>query len=232
VFLGLVAVAVGVSVFLERVGGIDQVLPALRKWWPLAVIAFGLANLIRFAPRPWGVLGPLLLVAVGAVLLLVTFGFLQWDDYPLLWPAALVVAGFAVALAGADWPDQRLPYQNEVRQFVLLRGKRLACQAPAFWRADLTVLLGSFELDLREAELARRAVVNVNAVFGTVDIIAREGVPVHERRPFLLDRFGLHAEVPPEFEDGLTVSVLAFFGRTTIMQATRRRSNDTRSASS
>jgi hypothetical protein len=90
--LGLIAVAVGVAFFLDRTGGINEILPTLRKWWPALLIAFGIGNLVRSAPRPWGVLGPLLVVGAGAVLLLVTFGRLGRDDYPILWPAALTLA--------------------------------------------------------------------------------------------------------------------------------------------
>lgn len=223
VFLGLVAVTVGVAVFLDRVGGVEGILPTLRTWWPLVLIAFGAANLVRFAPRPWGVLGPLLVIAGGAVLLLITLDRLEWDDFPLIWPAALVVAGFVVALAGADWPDRRTPHQNELRQFVWLRGKRVESYASQFWRADVTVVLGSFELDLREAHFARQAMINVNALFGTVDVVVPEGVTVRQRRPFLLDRFGLHAKVPPPTPTArLVISALALFGRVTTRQATIR----------
>ncbi len=230
ILLGLIAVTVGVAIFLDRVNGIEGILPMLRKWWPLLFIVFGLGNLIRFAPRPWGILGPLLVVAAGVVLLLVTFGRLGWDDYPRLWPAALVVGGFVLALAaGGDWPNRRLPYENQIRQFVWLRGKRLTSYATRFWRADVTVVLGAFELDLREAKVQDLAVVNVNVIFGSVDVIVAKEVTVQHRRPFLLDRFGLHAEVPPStVQARLTISTLAFFGRVTPTRALERRiSGDT-----
>ena len=157
-------------------------------------------------------LGPLLVIVAGAVLLLITLGHLDRDDYPRIWPAALIVAGFLVALAGADWPDHRIPYENEVRQFVWLRGKRLVSYSRRFWRADITVVLGSVELDLREARFAHGALINVNALLGTVDIIVPADVSVLQRRPFLLDRFGLHARVPtPDPRADVIISVLAIW---------------------
>jgi hypothetical protein len=221
VLLGLIAVAVGVAFFLDRTGGINEILPTLRKWWPVLLIAFGIGNLVRSAPRPWGVLGPLLVVGAGAVLLLVTFGRLGRDDYPILWPAALILAGFFVALAGADWADRRQPYQSEVRQLILLRGKRLVSRTRRFWRAGVTVIFGSFELDLREARLNTPAIVNVNVFFGSVDIIVAENLTVEHRRPFLLDRFGVHASVlPTELNADLTISSLVLFGRVTVSRVT------------
>lgn len=226
IFLGLLAVTVGVAIFLDRVGGIDEVLPILRRWWPLALVAVGLVNLVRFAPHPWGVLGPLLVILAGGLLLFVTLGRVQREDYPLIWPAALVLAGFVVALAGADWPDQHLPHQNEFRQFVWLRGQRVISRAPQFWRADVTVLLGSFELDLREAELYRQAVVNVNAIFGSVDVIVPPGITVQTRRPFLLDRFGVQAGAPPVDGSLLIVNLLGFFGTARAWHAATQPAHD------
>ena len=213
VFLGLIAVTVGLTIFLDRVGGVDQVLPILRRWWPVLLILLGLGNLIRLPPRPWGVIGPVTIIAVGACLLLVTFGFVRRSDFPRIWPAALAVAGYVIALAGADWPDERLPYQNELRQFVFLRGKRVVSQAPEFWRADITVFFGSFVLDLRNAGLYRRVVVNVNAVFGSVDVIVGPGITITERRPFLLDRFGVESQQPNGRSNRLTINLLGIFAK-------------------
>jgi hypothetical protein len=221
VFFGLVAVTVGVALFVDRVDGVEGFLSILRTWWPLVLIAFGAINLVRFTPYPWGVLGPLLAIMAGAVLLLITLGRPEQDDLPVIWPAVLVVAGFVVALAGADRPDRAALYQNELRQFIWLRGKRLESHARHFWRAEITVLFGSFELDLRKASLAPKAIINANAVFGAIDLIVPEEVAIRQRRPFLLDRFGLRAEVPPPAPAArLVISALALFGRVTVRQAT------------
>jgi hypothetical protein len=219
VLVGLIAVAVGTAVLLDRLGGTEPIVAALRTWWPLGLVVFGIGRLVGLAQRPWSVLGPLAVIAGGLGLLLFTFGVVSWDDYPLIWPWAVVLAGFVLALAGADWGEQRLPHQNELRQFVWLRGKRVVSRAPQFWRADITVLFGAFELDLRAACLHEPAVVNVNAVFGTVDVIAPPGMTVRRRRPFLLDRVGVHTAVPETIKDGLTINLLGFFASATAQEA-------------
>jgi hypothetical protein len=211
VLAGLIAVAVGTAVLLDRLGGTDPIVARLRTWWPLGLVVFGISRLIGLAQRPWSVLGPLAVIAGGLGLLLFTFGVVSWEAYPLIWPWAVVLGGFVLALAGADWEEQRLPHQNELRQFVWLRGKRVVSKAPQFWRADVTVLFGTFELDLRAACLHEPAVVNVNAIFGSVDVIAPPGMKVRQRRPFLLDRVGVHTAVPETINDGLTINLLGFF---------------------
>jgi hypothetical protein len=167
----------------------------------------------------------LTVIVAGLALLLLTFHLVSWDAYPIVWPSVVVLAGFAIALAGADWNEQRLPHQNEVRQFVWLRGKRLVSRAPEFWRADITILFGAFELDLRAASLHEPAVVNVNAVFGTVDVIVPPGVKVHQRRPFLLDRVGIHTGVPETIKTELTINLLGLFASATAQEALEKPSS-------
>jgi hypothetical protein len=222
ILVGLAAVTVGLAILLDRTGGVGQLLSDLSRWWPLVLVAFGLANLIRLVHRPWGVIGPLIAISAGIVLLLITFDYLNRRDYPLIWPAVLVLVGYGIALAGVDWSDRRLPDENEMRQFVWLRGKRVVSRATNFWRADITVLFGSFELDLRHADLYRKVTVNVNAVFGTVEVIVPPGVTVHQRRPFVLSLAGVEAGVPPPRTARLTVNLLALFGTATVAEATTK----------
>jgi hypothetical protein len=220
IFLGLLAVAVGTAVFIDRIeirGGIADV---ARKWWPLLLIALGLKNLVRLLERPWMVIGPLGAILVGATLLLITLDHFDRPLYPLVWPAALILGGASLALAGADRMEPTLERRPELRQFVFLRGKRIVSKTDSFWRADVTVLFGSFELDLGYVRLHPRASVNVNAIFGSVDIVVNADVAVWERRPFVLSSRGLRPRgIPPKEAVRLTVSVLGFFGDAAIRRA-------------
>jgi hypothetical protein len=225
VLVGLIAVAVGTAVLVDRLGGIDPIIMTLRMWWPLGLVVLGLGRLVGLARRRWSVLGPLMVIVGGLALLLLTFRLVSWDAYPIIWPSVVVLAGLVLALAGADWDEQRLPHQNELRQFVWLQGKRLVSRAPQFWRADVTILFGAFELDLRAASLHEPAVINVNAIFGTVDVIVPPGVEVHQRRPFLLDRVGIHTAVPETTKGGLTINLLGLFASATTQEALEKPSS-------
>jgi hypothetical protein len=228
IVVGLVAVTFGLAVFLDRLGGIDRAITVLRQWWPMLLIAFGLASIVRLVHRPWGVIGPLIVISAGILFLLITFRVLDRDAYPLVWPAGIALAGYSIVLSGADWSGRRLTEENEIRQFVWLRGKRIKSRATEFWRADITVLFGSVELDLRQATLYRRAVVNVNAVFGSVDVIVAPGISVHKRRPFILSVSGVQAGAPPaDLNKGrLTINLLALFGTATATEATVKESEE------
>jgi len=204
----------------------------LERWWPLALVALGGVNLIRYSTHRWALTGPLLAMAAGVLILLSTIGSLTGPIYPLLWPAAMAVAGVTLALIGAPWEDPQLPYRRQLRQFICLRGKRLSSQASSFRRADVTVVLGAFELDLRSAELHPKATVNVNVLFGSLDILVGGDVTVWERHPFVLGGHGLQAGVPPLGSARLTVNVLGLFGRARVTKSGLRQPPEPSTATS
>ncbi len=217
--LGLVAVASGAVLFVERTGGTGEVVAVGRRWWPVVLIAVGLINLVRLSDHRWAVVGPLLAIAAGATLLLFIFGGLhrdlglRRDLYPRLWPVLLVLTGGALVFAAARQDNESLSERNELRRFVWLRGERLESTARAFWRARISVLLGSYTLNLRRATLQPPTTVYVNALFGNVDILVDTGTTTTVRRPFVLGIGGMATgDVPPQVRPQLTVSVLALFG--------------------
>ena len=211
--LGLVAVALGAAMFIERNGGVSEMAELARRWWPLLLVALGLVNLVRLSDTRWAVMGPLFAIIIGAILLMAVLGVLEAGLYPRLWPILLMLAGATLVLAAAGHHDPPLSERNELRRFVWLRGERLESAAQAFWHARISVLLGSYTLDLRRAVLERPTTIYVNALFGTVVILVDTGTTVTVRRPFVLGIGGLEqGDVPPRVRSQLTVSVLALFG--------------------
>jgi hypothetical protein len=173
----------------------------------------GLVNLLRLSDRRWALVGPLFAIVLGATGLLVLFGGLRRDLYPRVWPVLPVVVGAALVLAAARHDSEPLSERNELRRFVWLRGERLESTARAFWHGRISVLLGTYTLDLRRATLQRPTTVYVNALFGTVELVVDTAITTTVRRPFVLGIGGLApSDVPPQVRPQLTVSVLAFFG--------------------
>jgi hypothetical protein len=222
VVVGLVTVASGAALFIERIGGSAAVASFLERWWPLVIVVIGVGNLIRYAENYWALVGPMIAISIAAFITLFTTGLVRHAIYPLAWPAAVTLAGASLLLLGADWEVAQLPHRNEIRQFVCLGAARLSSYAPAFRRADVTVILGSYRLDLRSAGIHAKAVVNVNALFGTVDVILPAGVTVWERRPFVLSGKGLDVGITPQGEGMVTISVLGFFGNARTRQPVRQ----------
>jgi peptidoglycan/LPS O-acetylase OafA/YrhL len=211
--VGLLAVAWGAALFVERNGGADEIVAIGRRWWPLLLIAVGFVNLIRLSDRRWAVVGPFLAIVTGTALLLFIVGPVPGNIYPRLWPIVLVLAGGLLVLSATRPNDKELAERPEVHRFVWLGGERLQSTARSFWHARINVLLGTFTLDLQGATLHQPATVYVNAVFGTVDILVDAETTATVRRPFVLRVRGLvPSDVPPDEHPQLTVSVLALFG--------------------
>jgi hypothetical protein len=220
ILVGLAAVAVGSALFVDRLGGAAVVGGFLRRWWPLLLVVLGLGYLISTSSQRWAVVGPLMIIALGGVLLPFTLGAIDRDVFPMLWPAGILLAGAGLALIGADWGHEDLPSRNQFRRFVLLRGTRVASTASSFRRANITAVFASFQLDLRRATLRPGAVINVTAIFATVDVRIGRGVEVQLREPFVLDRRGLRLETPsPSGPAELTINVLGFFGSVTTRES-------------
>ena len=216
ILLGLLLVAVGAAFFVERVGGTVEVASLIERWWPLGLVALGVANLFRFAEQRWALVAPILVAVMGSALLLFTLQLAEPEVYPILWPLALVVVGIAVAMAGADSGSKSLTAEPEIRRVVWLRGERIVSRADPFWRASLTVLFGALEVDLRDAVVhPTGAVINVNALFATVRVLNTSEQLAYIRRPFVLRTTGFEtSHRPPGLAKDVkvTVNVLACFG--------------------
>lgn len=214
VLVGLLVVAIGTGLLVDRAGSWTRLLTLAWHWSPLLLIGLGLVNLGRLVHGQWALLGPLLAIATGVVLLLWTFGFTETPGYPLIWPTALVVAGSVVALAGTSRGDNRLTKRSELRRLVCFGSTHIVSRAKPFWRASLTVFFGHLRLDLREATLHEQGVaVNTYVFFGTVHVIVPGGTDIWVRRPFVLSSRGRESSDPPRIPPApLTISVVGVFG--------------------
>jgi hypothetical protein len=215
-FVGLVAVAVGAVLLLERHGGSSHALELLHDWWPLAIVALGALNLLRMVERPWALIGPLLTVLVGVILLRWISRPHNEDFFPGVWPAGVLLFGAALVASGVDWSTADLSRRGDLRRAVWLRGERIASQAKPFWHATITVALGDLELDLRRADLHRSGVfVNLNVVFGTVRVLLPADVHVRIRGPFFPGGIAPRENPSPSSTARrfVTLSVVGLLGR-------------------
>ncbi|MFC8191059.1 LiaI-LiaF-like domain-containing protein [Cellulomonas sp. NPDC057328] len=164
VLLGLLVVAVGVVLLLDRTEVLDVDPGALvATWWPLALIALGVVSAL-VVPRAW--VGPAVVAAVGAVLLLVQLDVVEPDVWSALWPLVVVAVGLGILLrTGSSGGDA-----DHVTSFAFWWGAEPRTRSQRFTGASLTAIMGGISLDLREADVVGTARIDVFVFWGGVDI--------------------------------------------------------------
>lgn len=145
----------------------------LLRFWPLALVAFGLLKSAQSDVTSGKVFGGV--VALVGLLLTVEN---VWDvdlDIGRWWPLILVGIGATIvwrAMHASQKPAMTSPGSDaEFSEFAFWSGKVRKNASPAFRRADLTAVMGGIEVDLRGAAAANgEAVIDVFAWWGGIEI--------------------------------------------------------------
>jgi predicted membrane protein len=179
---------------LDRLGIVSA--REIFQFWPMALVALGLAALTRTTTLT-GRLWSGMLVAAGLLLQAANLGYIHVRG-ELFWPFVLIAIG--VLLLGraletrnltpdaaapgdssrpwwVDYIEEKTGASNgaRFRSSVVFSSRDHRVTAPNFERAKIEAVFGSYELDLREAGLAGdEARVVADAVFGSVEIFVPE----------------------------------------------------------
>ena len=196
ILAGVIFIAFGVLFLLDNFGLVDA--GDIFRYWPLILIALGLARL--FAPsRPEERVGGVVLLFLGSVFLLRAM-HVPWIRLRLVWPAFLVVVGAVViwqALRRREKPPGEPPGDLKepglrgttaglavashlrdnggqmgaaLHEFALMGGGEGIVRAQDFRGGDVTAIMGGFQIDLRGAGLAGdSATIDVFTLFGGVE---------------------------------------------------------------
>jgi predicted membrane protein len=167
--LGIMVIAFGVLMTLDNLGHLDA--GRYVGFWPLGLIAIGLAKMGQTRTGAGGALGGLILVAAGTWLVLEQAGVVRISIWEL-WPALLVAAGGFLVWQGLSRPGaRRLAESNETLNAVaILGGVTRGSNSPAFRGGELTAIMGGCEIDLRRAAIDGEAVLEVFAMWGGIEV--------------------------------------------------------------
>src|SRR5215469_8521371 len=171
---GLVIVAIGVLFLLDNFG-----FPVSMVWryWPVALIAIGLAKLIDSRETPGRTWGAILMI-IGLVLIAdeIHLPFLNNVSLWNLWPLGLIAFGVIMlwnALEGKRFsgiPTAWNPGTCRLNQFAVFGGGKRKIIGD-FKGGSIFAFCGGYELDLRKATMsADEAVLEANAMFGGFEI--------------------------------------------------------------
>ena len=186
---GLVVLTLGALWTLDNLNIVESE-PILR-WWPAALVIFGLGKLTGMIPRRQPVMGTVFAV-VGLILLGNEFEVLQLDVWRL-WPLVMIAIGVslvtrsmrgpAVKAEGSSGEDRN----SVVHTFAMMAGVVLKNTSREFRGGDVSAIMGGAELDLRDARGAGpQVVLEVFAWMGGIDIfVPRDWRVVGEVTPIM-----------------------------------------------
>jgi predicted membrane protein len=178
VVLGATIIAIGVLLLLDNLGIMPPV--NLGDYWPVILIAFGLARLTNTS-SPSSLIWGGAITAAGALLLLNNLKLIYFPVH-LFWPVLVIAFGASMLFRAA-----------EAHRYVGTAPGGVACNGPScnswsvfggverrietddFQSAYISAIFGGVKLDLRRAQIKQgRAIIDVNAVFGGVEMMVPE----------------------------------------------------------
>lgn len=213
-FLGLLLIAIGGVFTLEQAGLIEDASDLLR-YWPVLLVVFGLSKWL-WPTDSIGKTSGLIFFLVGIWLLLSEWE-LVWIELWDLWPVLLIVIGVRIVwhgLFGHRAGDDNS--SSTVGAVAILGGTTRTNASMDFRGGDLVAVLGSCDIDLRQAEIIDSpAVIDAFTFWGGIDIRVPESWTVTVQGIPLLGGFDDETDPskdPGEFRQELVVKGLAIMG--------------------
>lgn len=168
VLAGMLLLAAGLTVLIDRQGGTKDAVQLATRSWPVAILLVLLTNAATFLcpafPRPNRLVWPL--AALAALIVLFTLVLLgingafptHLNRYQL--PTGLIGTGALLVLV-ARRPDRE--HQPWIAESAILRRVRLVSKARGVAHVSVQAILGEMDLDLSGATLAGRAELHATA---------------------------------------------------------------------
>ena len=168
---GAIILAVGVIFLLDSMGYLKA--RTFLQFWPMILIAIGVAKIARRDSRLWGAC--VLLFGIFLQLSELGIGHFTWSQF---WPLLLIAAG-AMAMWSALQARRMMPKasgdktdpRDTLDESAIFGGIEKRLNSREFRGGRLQAIFGGIELDLRDAEIAdTEAVIYANAIFGGIEM--------------------------------------------------------------
>lgn len=215
VVLGLLVVGMGVLFLLDNLDILN--FRHAIGFWPLAFIVAGCVALFGNGSRSSNYMGGVL-VAIGVLMIAGRMGFF-YISWGTLWPLVMIALGGLVlfrslgpgrvarsgTIEGAG-PD------NVVDIVAVLGGFERRVTTSDFRGGEITAILGGCELDLREASIVKEAVINVFAIWGGINVKVPPDWTVVLNGTPLMGGFSEKTVTPPDASKRLVITGYAIMG--------------------
>ncbi|WP_296944897.1 LiaI-LiaF-like domain-containing protein [uncultured Massilia sp.] len=229
VVLGLLVIGMGVLFLLDNLDILD--FRHAVGFWPLAFIVAGAVSLTGMSgngPRSSGYVGSVL-IGLGVLMILSRLGIL-YVSWGTLWPLVMIALGGLVlyrsvgpgrvrrvaldkgGAAGLQADDGADGADDLVDIVAVLGGFERRLVTRDFRGGEITAIMGGCMLDLRDASIVKEAVINVFTIWGGINIkvppdwtVILNGTPV-------MGGFSEKTATPPDGSKRLVIRGYAVMG--------------------
>lgn len=165
---GLFIVAAGVVLLLDRAGLVHA--GAIFRFWPVFLIVLGLS--MAFGQKggeccQGSAIGGGIMALWGALLLAQNFGYLSWGQ---IWPIILIVIGVLMVWQSFRLKGLNLHLGGKMHPTSVFASVERTITDQNFQQGKAETVFGSIQLDFLSADIAEKAILEVAAVFGSVEI--------------------------------------------------------------
>jgi cell wall-active antibiotic response 4TMS protein YvqF len=217
IVIGALIVAIGLVILLDNLG-IVRVYDIWR-FWPVILIGFGVSRILE-SRAPGGQVWGGLMVLVGAAFLLNNLHILifDFDVSQLIWPLAVIGFGVFMLLRAVDrkkylegTPLPAIP-DSGAGSWAIFSSVKRKVDSQDFKGCEAMAVFGEVKIDLRKAGMtADQAVIDVNALFGGVDIRVPDNWHVEMKGAGIFGAFE-DKTVPPRVDPGVKSPLLIITG--------------------
>lgn len=223
---GAIIVLIGIALLFEHLGvnGFDRI----YRFWPTILVLFGIMNIVTDANRGFGIL----LTGAGVVLQLNELGYLHLT-FAELWPLAIIAVGLLVMWGSLETRGFLQSKAKAVRDFqeklagvpggpqtvtavAVFGGCERRISVRNFLGGKATAIFGGIQLDFHDADIETEAVLEINCIFGGVELRIPENWTVHSRNLPLFggyeDKTRQPATPDPSRQKTLIVTGMVIFG--------------------
>jgi predicted membrane protein len=228
IVVGSIIVLVGLALLLDNMGLVS--FRDLWRYWPVFLIVFGVSRILS-CRRPSGYVWGGAMALIGAFLLLDNLDVIQFN-FAYIWPLIIIAVGLSMlvraidrkrlvegipAAAGGAPVSGDAVDESTINIVAVLSGSRTVINNQDFRGGDAVAVFGGVRLDLRPAAITvDRAVLDVTAIFGGVELRVPEGWSVEAKGVGVFGGFDdktLHPKRDPNVKTpGLIITGTAIFG--------------------
>jgi hypothetical protein len=173
---GCAILAAGIIGWLDHTGQLHA--SDYFEWWPLIVIALGLAHLPQ---KQW--VTTVVLVAIG-ILFLPQLPFLPHVHLSMIlgiWPLLISVGGVSLMKQALNPAAKGAGRDNSFHSVAIMGGVGRGVASSDFAGGDVVAVMGGCDINLADAKITSEAVIDVLAFWGGMEIKEPRGWRIENR---------------------------------------------------